>query len=788
MTGKEGKNTRRSQGVRAGRNSMAIQLANMNEKAKEAAEQIKRLGEIKAYKQEWRGFKNFNHAFDFKHMEDFFNEIISDLRVLEREGYPILKYKGGKEIFNIPCSFDIETSSFYDNYNEKAAIMYIWQFGFNGSVIYGRTWDEFFEFIQRLVSELSLSSKRFIYIYVHNLMYEFQFIRYYFEWDKVFALKKRKVLYCRYNDMGLEFRCSYILANASLAHVGDKLLTRYKVKKLVGNLDYSKIRHSKTLITRRELDYCLNDVRVVMAFIQEKIENDIGIDSIPLTNTGYVRNFSRNRCMADKHSAQKYHALMRSLTIETEEEYDQNKAAFMGGFTHTNLMHANKIKRNVGSADLTSSYPAEIVASYMPMTSSKFVGEPESEQDFLEYLDNYCCIFDIKFKNLRPSVEFENYLSLSRCIVTNPIVNNGRLVSADECITTLTELDYDIVNKMYDWDTAEVTNLRIYNRGYLPKSIILAVLELYGSKTKLKDVPDEVVEYLRSKNMVNASFGMMVTDIIRPEYHLDENDLWVAEEAFKAKQLDAYNKNFNRFLYYTWGIYVTAHARHNLFEAILEFGEDYIYADTDSIKGLNFDKHMDFFRAYNYKNKLRMQKMCETMDIPFEKVCPKTVKGDEKLLGVWEIEKSYKYFKACGAKRYMFMHDDNTLSLTVSGLNKRVAVPYLINAYYRGEEDLNITETAEGSGEFRIAPGHTDLLLQIMKDFQDGFTVPKGHTGKSTLTYIDGMKKGVVTDYLGVEAEYLEASAIHMEPQGFQMSQTEDYLKLLEGYEQSELR
>ena len=137
MTGKEGKNTRRSQGVKAGHNSVAIQLANMNERAKEATEQIKRLAEMKAYKQDWRGFKNFNHAFDSKHMEDFFTEIISDLRVLEREGYPILKYKGGKEIFNIPCSFDIETSSFYDNYNEKAAIMYIWQFGFNGSVIYG---------------------------------------------------------------------------------------------------------------------------------------------------------------------------------------------------------------------------------------------------------------------------------------------------------------------------------------------------------------------------------------------------------------------------------------------------------------------------------------------------------------------------------------------------------------------------------------------------------------------------------------------------------------------------
>ena len=75
-----------------------------------------------------------------------------------------------------------------------------------------------------------------------------------------------------------------------------------------------------------------------------------------------------------------------------------------------------------------------------------------------------------------------------------------------------------------------------------------------------------------------------------------------------------------------------------------------------------------------------------------------------------------------------------------------------------------------------------------MDEFQDGFSVPKGHTGKSTLTYIDGYKQGEITDYLGRTAPYLEASAIHMEAQAFQMSQTEDYLKLLEGYEESELR
>lgn len=722
------------------------------------------------YSRDWEGYDFFTHEFNFDNVERFLDEVGGYLNSLQAYGYPIFKTRKHIQIYNIPCSFDIEASSFEDaGDGRKAACMYIWQFGFNGSTIYGRTWDEFFDFIEMLASFLHLSNKRFIYIYVHNLAYEFQWIKRYFEWDKVFALKKRKVARAVFSPLGIEFRCSYLLANASLAHVGEKLITHYKVQKMVGDLDYSLIRSPKTPLTNAELKYALNDVRVVMAFIQEKIEHDGGITNIPLTNTGYVRNFCRNECMKDKTASQKYHALMNSLQIKDEEEYNQNKRAIMGGFTHTGIEHANKILQKVGSADITSSYPAEMVGSYFPMSSAQYIGAPESMETFIDYLNSYCCIFDVEFFNLLPAVEYENYLSISRCIAEDFTLNNGRIVSAKYCYTTITELDFDIINKLYTWSSMRVTNLRIYTRGYLPRTIITAVLSLYSNKTKLKDIPEEVVEYLRSKNMVNAAFGMMLTDIIRPEYKLDEDDCWVTEEAFKEKQLNSYNKSFNRFLYYTWGIYVTAHARHNLFEAIIEFGDDYVYADTDSIKGINFEKHLDFFERYNFNNLIRMRKMCNCMQIPFEWVSPKTIKGEEKLLGSWEIEKSYDYFKACGAKRYMYIYPpsakypDGELSLTIAGLNKKYAVPYLLENY-KGDK------------------------MKILENFKDGFMIPRGHAGKQTVTYIDDENRGYCYDYLGEKFYYDEPSSVHMEPQGFVMSQTDEYLDLIRGVEQDELR
>ena len=725
------------------------------------------------YKRGWEGYQFYDHEFNYQDITErygFYNEVATYLNREIAQGYPVFLESARNQIYNIPCSFDIETSSFQDAAtNDKAACMYLWQFGFNGSSIYGRTWDEFFQFLQEFTEMLQLSPRRRIYIYDQNLSYEFQWIRNYFEWDKVFALKKRKVVRAVYSPMGLELKCSYLLANAGLAHIGDKLVTRYLVQKKVGDLDYSKVRSSNTPITKKELGYGMNDVRVVMSFIQEKIENDGGITNIPLTNTGYVRNFCRNQCMSDKHASQKYHDLMASLSIESEEEYEQDKNALMGGFTHTGILHANKILENVGSADLTSSYPAEMVASYFPMSSARFIGSPKDTDDFIAYLNRYCCIFDVEFTNLMPATEYEHYLSISKCVAENYTLNNGRIVSAEHCITTMTELDFDIMQQLYTWTSMRVTNLRIYTRGYLPKTIITSVLALYASKTRLKDVPGEVVEYLRSKNMVNAAFGMMLTDIVRPEYKIDPEGLWISEEAYKQKQLNSYNKSFTRFLYYTWGIYVTAHARHNLFQAIIEFGNDYVYADTDSIKGINFEKHLPFFTKYNFENLVRMKKMCNVMGIDFSEVAPKTVKGETKILGSWEIERSYALFKAAGAKRYIYVyppdekHPDGELSMTVAGLNKKFAIPYLLENF---------------KGDKRA----------IMEYFEDGFYVPRGHTGKQTVTYIDHEISGYTYDYLGNRFDYHELSAVHMEPQGFIMSQTDEYLDLIRGVEQDERR
>ena len=771
----------------------------------------------------WDGYfpESMSHVYTVSQLDSFLYDAVGPHRNVS------LIVSGKTEYFNIPAAFDIEASSWqkgtYEDENvEHFATMYIWQFGLNGSVIYGRTWDEFLQVINDVSDALSLCKKRHLIIYVHNLGYEFQWIRKKFNWDKVFAIKRRRPVYAI--SGGIEFRCSYFLSNYALAYIGDNLLVNYPIHKLTGNLDYLKVRHSYTPLSPAELSYCINDVKVVMSFIQEKIESDGDITKIPLTNTGYVRNYCRESCFYegiapdDEESRKKvllsYRAIMKSLQVQSDDEYYQLKRAFMGGFTHTSILHSNQVRYDVGSADLTSSYPYTIVAQYFPMTRFKYIGTVEVGTDFKHYLDTYCCIFDIEFFGLYPRVEFENILSASRChpgsLSDDVCINNGRIISCSHCATTLTELDFENMCKFYTWDSCKIVNLRISHRGYLPKAMILAVLDLYESKTSLKGIAGKEIEYLVSKNMINAAFGMMVTNIIRGEFEYDNVYGWLEKEADIEKQLSAYNKNFNRFLYYGWGVWVTAHARHNLFSAIWEFGDDYIYADTDSIKGLNFSSHMNYFKSYNDRVIDSLIRMCGSLHIPFSKVAPKTKKGVTKIIGLWEIEEGYDTFKAVGAKRYMYRYNNGKLQITVGGLNKSQAVPYLLYEFGGGKTEKNESLSYRWLQDHslhvspyytafqtvsRLAysnlPLHSEALEFILslpldynwifENFGEGLCVPPKHTGKQTVDYLDHSFAAICTDYLGFPLPISESSAVYMEQQPYQMSITNEYRSLLEG-------
>lgn len=666
--------------------------------------------------------------------------------------------KGKKtKISNVASVFDIEATSFYKG-EEKQCCMYAWVFGLNGRCIRGRTWTEFIDVINRLIEVYELSVEKRLIIYVHNLSYEFQWFKKYFEWENVFSSDTRKPIYAITKN-GIEFRCSYILSGYSLEKLGENL-TKYKVEKKVGDLDYKLLRHSKTPLTEKEWGYILNDGLVVMAHIQEEIERCGDITRIPLTKTGYVRELCKEKCLKGDNRFE-YTKVMRTLRI-TVDNYHQLKRTYTGGFTHANIHYVDKVIRNVHSFDFSSSYPSVMLSEKYPM-SKPFQVIVKDEEDFRDYLNAYCCMFDCTFVNIRSKVPFENYISVSRCgEAQHFVLNNGRIVEADIIKISLTEQDFFIIAQMYDWDYIEVANFNCFYKGYLPKDFILTILELYKDKTELKGVKGKEVEYLVSKGMINSCYGMCVTDPCRDE-NIYEDDLWSVKKADIETLIDKYNRNNNRVLYYPWGVWVTAYARRNLFTGILEFKNDYIYSDTDSIKVLNVEAHKDYIEKYNREVTKKIERCLKYYDIPIEMATPKTIKGVPKPLGVWDYEGMYTRFKTLGAKRYM-TEKDGEISITIAGVSKSAGVKYLKHKYGNNTNIFNaFTE---------------DLYFPPSYDCNG---VEENGSGKLCHTYIDKYMEGELIDYMGTKWIYNEQSGVHLENTDYTLSLDNEFKNLILG-------
>ena len=689
--------------------------------------------------------------YNFNQLDDFI-ELFNDLNIVHKNGTK-------KYYYNIACSFDIETSSFYidDNNNittdklngRKCSNMYIWQFAINDNVIYSRFWTDFLRLIEKLENKLNTSENLRLIIYVHNLSYEFQYIYKMFNWSSVFAITERKPIYAL-NENGIEFRCSYILSGYNLDTLA-KNLENKTVKKLLGNLDYNLIRHNKTELTEKELEYCFNDVLIVTQYINEQIKEFGTIANIPLTQTGKVRNFTKNKCF----SIPEYKYFIKELTLDVLE-YQKLNMCYSGGFTHSNAINTNIKLNNVSSYDFTSSYPFVMLSEKYPMSKGRKI-KITSQKMFLDCLNNYCCLFSIRLFNVKPKTMNENILQASKCYNTKKaIINNGRIVECEQTETILNEIDFYNITQFYHYDNFEVDDFYIYEKDYLPKPIIESILELYGKKTTLKNVPGKEKEYLHSKEMLNSIYGMCVTNTMKQQI-IFNSGVWGKDSDFNLNEsVENYNKDRNRFLFYAWGVWVTSYARKNLFNGILNMCNDYIYSDTDSLKILNKEKHLDYFENYNKQVETKLKNMCEHYNIDFNLCKPKTIKGVEKLIGVWDFEETYKHFKTLGAKRYLIENDSGDYEITIAGLPKN-AISYIIKYAEETKQD-------------------------VFDVFSNYMYIPENETGKKTHTYIDSENIVNITDYKGETIKVLCKSGVHLENCEFTLLMGDVYIDYLFNY------
>lgn len=581
-----------------------------------------------------------------------------------------------KWYLDLVCCFDIESTRIVEI---EQAVMYIWQMQIGPNVtVTGRTWEEYFRLLDRIREQLPEDT--WLAVYVHNLSYEFSFLKgvYPFEPDEVFATDFRKILKCTMYGC-IEYRCSYHLTNMSL----DAFLKKMNVPNRKTTLEYGKIRWPWTELTDEEIEYCVNDVKGLQQGIEKMMKGDgDDIATIPMTATGYVRRDVREAMQKFNHTQMYY-------MQPDEEVYGLLREAFRGGDTLSNRWMTDKIIENVKSVDIVSSYPASMLLDKFPM--STFCRE--QTEDFRKLLDlgKRALLFRVTFVNIRAEMtEGHLYLSRDKCRdIIHGTFANGRIVRAECLDTTITDVDFRIIERRYKWERMYVTELWSARYRMLPWMFRDVIKKYYRVKTELKGISDEDPDYLyymKNKEKLNASYGMTVQDPARDSIEYVGGEFRIKEELLA----DMLKKNARTaFLSYAWGVWVAARSRARLaagIDIVTKNGAEpvnFIYSDTDSIKYIGDAD----FSAYNED----MEKQATLWG-----AYAADRNGEVHYMGVYESE-GYRLpnrFKTLGAKKYVLEDPDGHLHITIAGVNKK-----------KGGKELGTLENFREGFIFREAGG-----------------------------------------------------------------------------------
>ena len=677
-------------------------------------------------------------------------------------------YKKSKYL-DLGSGFDIETTNFYDKENERwLATMWCWQWSFDEITVIGRTWEEFQRMATLINKKLDLSKNRKLIVLDHNLPFEWAFMRKYLPVEKVLSKTRRDIMTFTAFE-GMEFRDTAILTRFSLA----KMAVNYHlgIEKLKGDLDYSLIRHTKTPFqNKQEIAYCINDVQILQRFFHKYIKKEflrLGY-KIPLTQTGIPRFALKRALRKSGDFTKRYHEFIERA-YPTEEFYNfTRRYLFRGGFNHANIMVLDEIfddrigDPNLGSEDIKSSYPFEIFTKkfgsvYLPMDPSWF---EEVRNETEEYFRDVGFIAMLKINDIQTltphSIESKHKLI---DYSDDAIFDNGRLVKAKWVVVGLLESDWLNYRDFYKMGEIEVIWIKKAIKQYLPEFIVRTVYNFFVVK---ETMPKDSIEYMRSKEKLNAIFGCMATGLNTTDYILWNGELYLGDSEDLPEDIRQAPKTYDeaikkQFLLPIWACQVAAFGRRHLLRLFKEVGYDGLYGDTDSCKIRHYTKYLPFIEKLNAEAEELNIATCERLNLNIDYV---------RNLGKFEFEGEYKRFKTLGAKRYLYETKPDPES---GKLPKIVSV---VAGMKKGTLLKHCEEKRDENGKL------IRKALDPFVAFSNNLTLSPEESGKITSRYTDEAFEGELTDYNGVTEKIHEESCCALYAIPFKMKVDPDFIAL----------
>ena len=593
------------------------------------------------------------------------------------------------ELLELYCGFDIETTTITTDEGKHLAFAYHFQVTVGMprilNVYLFRKWEHVIHFFDCLAAHYNLGPKKHIVISIANMGFEFQFLRRRLHWDEgdwdFFAKEKYRPLKATYK--GIEFREVLSITGGDLAQLAKDYCTTQKLVTVDedgvkhSDLDYKKLRNSTTPMTDLEVQYCINDVVILSEFMWWLFVNFIRSERrVPMTFTSILHNefkMELKRMCVERDD--KYH-LKHGTSFDTWQDFiysqypkDQDtyhlhmKYLFRGGYVHANALYAglDEIKGKLIKAamrDVTSFYPTQLNLGYAPCSPFKAC---EFSWDKVK---KKCLIMRVQFDFVRATtthtVESKN--KVLNCI--NGHFDNGRLISCDYLEVLLTELDLQVYQMFYSWQSMTVTECYEAERGPVPRYVTNVLNRHYQKKEKLKRAGlKDTTEYAIEKSRTNSCYGDIIKLIRLSKTTYSNENEW-HEEGVPLE----YDKEIKKaILNMYWGIWCTSWCRFTLLSMVYKLtkaGVIVLYCDTDSIKYIPCHKAEQIFKAFN-ASIYRHRKNRKLRSDFFAGLGEFDIEVKDKKTGKMQLVQ----FKTLGSKRYIYIYDGKVFA-TVAGMPK----------------------------------------------------------------------------------------------------------------------
>lgn len=595
------------------------------------------------------------------------------------------------------AAFDIETSRI-----DKTAFMYIWQFALDDLIVYGRTWEEFRNWLQVLREELRLAYDFKLAIYVHYLKYEFAFLHKLCIIDEkdFLARSTRDVIRCTIQG-AFELRDSYIYTEKKLEVIGAEL----GIPKVSG-YDYDKLRTSETELSAEELHYCETDVKILIEYFRRQLEfYGDSVAKLPITATQKVIRYMNSVLYEDTRKSKKIKYRIVNAQLDPKNERDmivlqRLRLAFFGGWNFSNALHRNELIHNAETADISMSYGSQMLLHKFPKGRFKALPLPPTEpgkeieaaKDMLAgkwsgYRGRALLIHfrADKIRALDPALAFLPVAErqyLERSPELRKRMKFSHVAACNNVEMCLTDIDFRMMLKWYDIQGLQLLDVLGSRYERLPEYVIKTIYGLSAEKQLRGQELDEIrkrglvptlaeqAEYNRVKSMISRIFGVFVQDPIRQRFAYSNEAGEVRPDGFiNTFSEDRADRSLYRPVLYQWGVWVAAWGRWETLHMAHRIAHDpetgrfhgrLLYADTDSLTwyGLG-DYPRRVIEAYNMHKREEIRQLCERYEFR-----PEFLQG----VGEWRMEE-YEQYKTTGQKQYAFIQNGH-FDFHVAGLQR----------------------------------------------------------------------------------------------------------------------